>query len=110
MKLSDPFGRMELRHKKGYESMRDSLRQGGVDTPEMAFEVIRQSKQRAQKFLGISLVLLLILIVLLPKALPIAFGLALFMVVFVVNSAINGRRYIERYIDEELNQGENGKA
>lgn len=102
MKLNDPFGRMASRHQVGYESMRDTLRRGGVKTPQAAQELIHQSKQRAVKFSCIGLVVLLLLVCLLPKALPIAFGLVLFFGAWVASTTINGRRYIERFIDEEL--------
>lgn len=102
MKLNDPFGRMERRHQVGYESMRDSLRRGGVLTAQAAEEVLRKSKKRALKFLGAGVVVSLLVIILLPKALPWAVCLALLWLVWVVNSTLNGQRYIRRYIDEDL--------
>ncbi len=102
MKFNDPFGRVERRHQIGYESMRDTMRRSGINTPQAAREIIRQSKTRSLKFLGVTMVLLLSVIWLVPKAMPMAFALALLMVIWVVSSAVNGRNYIQRYIDEEL--------
>jgi hypothetical protein len=102
MKLNDPFGRLESRHQVGYESMRDSMRRGGIDNPQAAREVIRQSKKHAFKMLGAGLLVLLPIILLLPKAMPITISLALFLVAWVINSTLNGKRYIQRYIDEDL--------
>jgi len=102
MNLNDPFGRLERKHQRGYEMMRDVMSKGGVDTPYAAQEIIRQSKTRAVKFLAIGLVLFVLVIWLVPKALMVAFCLLLFLVVWVITSTLNGKRYIERYIDEEL--------
>lgn len=102
MNLNDPFGRLERKHQRGYEMMRDVMRKGAVKTPYAAEEIIRQSKTRAVKFLVIGLVLFLLAILLVPKAFMVAFCLLLFLVVWVVTSTINGKRYIERYINEEL--------
>jgi hypothetical protein len=102
MKLNDPFGRMELRHQTGYESMRDTLRKSGIDTPQAALEAIGQTKKRALKYTGMITVLFLPMMLLLPKALPVTLSLALFLVVWVAISTLNGQRYIQRYIVEDL--------
>ena len=102
MKLNDPFGRMESRHQLGYESMRDAMRKSGIDTPKAAWQVVRQSKKKAIKYICIGIGVLLSVTVLLPKALPVTLSLALFMVVWIISSTINGQRYIQRYIDEDL--------
>lgn len=102
MKLNDPFGRLEMRHQQGYESMRDTMRNSGIDTPEAALEVVRLSKKNALKYIGIGIAVLLLVTLLLPSALPITLSLALFLAAWVVKSTINGRRYIQRYIDEDL--------
>ncbi len=78
MKLNDPFGRMESRHQAGYESMRDTMRRSGIDTPQAAREIIKQSKKRTLKFLGWGMVLLLLVTLLLPKSMPITASLAIF--------------------------------
>ncbi|MCP4343828.1 MAG: hypothetical protein GY799_34375 [Desulfobulbaceae bacterium] len=102
MNLNDPFGRLESRHQIGYESMRDTMRSSGIDTPQAAQEFIKKSKKRGLKFLVMGLALLVPLILLLPKAMPVTISLALFFAVWVVKSNISAQRYIQRYIDEDL--------
>ena len=102
MKLNDPFGRLESRHQRGYENMRDSLKKAGIETPQAAHEVIRHAWRRGWTIIGIVLLLMLLLIGLIPKFLPLALGLALFMIVWVLSSTINGQRYVKRFIEEEL--------
>jgi hypothetical protein len=102
MKLNDPFGRMELRHQTGYESMRNTLRDSHIDTPQAAHEVIRQTKKRAMKYIGVIAAIFLPFLVFLPKALPVTLSIAFFLIAWIAISAINGSRYIQRYIDEDL--------
>ncbi|TKB25462.1 hypothetical protein FCL47_13020 [Desulfopila sp. IMCC35006] len=102
MKFNDPFGRIENRHQLGYESMRDTMRNSGIDTPDEAWEIVRQSKKRALKYLGIGTVVLLLVTWVLPKLMPVTLSLAVFLVVWIASSTINGQRYIQRYIDDEL--------
>lgn len=102
MKFNDPFGRMEKRHQLGYESVRDTMRNSGIDTPDEAWETIRQSKKRALKYMSIGTAVLLLVTWVLPKLMPVTLSLALFLVVWIASSTINGQRYIQRYIADEL--------
>ena len=104
MKLNDPFGRLESRHQIGYESMRDTLRSSGIDTPQAALDVITQSKKRALKFLSVGILLVVPAVWLLPKLMPLTISLALFFVVWVVHSNMSAQRYIPRYINEDLSK------
>lgn len=102
MKLNDPFGRLEARHQRGYETMRTSLMQAGIATPEAAREVVSMAWRKAARILAVALLFLLLVMSLLPKAMPLVLGLGLFLVVWVTSSTINGGRYVKRYIEEEL--------
>jgi Flp pilus assembly protein TadB len=104
MKLSDPFGRLEARHQKGYETMRASLLRAGIETPEAARDVVRQAWRRGLTILAAVLLLLLVLMGLLPKAMPLSLALGLFLLVWVASSTISGQRYVKRYIEEELKE------
>lgn len=104
MKLNDPFGRLESRHQKGYESMRTALREAGIDTPRAAAELMRQAARRGLTLVLVGLLLLLLVAGLLPRLAPLALGLGVFLVVWVATSTVNGRRYIRRYIEEELKE------
>ena len=105
MKFNDPFGRMANRHKLGYESMRDTMRESGVDSPKAALEVVAQSKKRAFNYIMIGTAILLLVTLLAPKSMPLTFSLGVFFSVWIITSMRNGQRYIQRYIDEELTVG-----
>jgi hypothetical protein len=102
MRLNDPFGRMEKRHQAGYQSMRDGLRRGGINSPEAAMDLIRQTQKRALKAAGVSTLLFVLVALLQPGIAPAAFVVLLLVLVWIANSFVNGRRYIKRYIKEEL--------
>jgi ferric-dicitrate binding protein FerR (iron transport regulator) len=101
MKLNDPFGRLESRHQKGYESMKASLQQAGIDTPQAARSVVKQAWRRSAQVVAVGIVVLLLLALAIPKALPLALGLGLFLLVWVVSATLNGQRYIKRYVEEQ---------
>jgi len=105
MKFNDPFGRLESRHKIGYESMRDTMRKSGVDSPNAALEVVAHSKKRAFSYIMIGTAILLMVTLLVPKSFPVTFSFGVFFIVWIVTSTRNGQRYIQRYIDEELKVG-----
>jgi predicted aldo/keto reductase-like oxidoreductase len=107
VKLNDPFGRLESRHQRGYESMRDSLQKAGIETSQDAQQVISQAWRRGFTFIGAVVLVMMLLSLLIPKALPLTLGLSLFVIVWVLSSTINGQRYVKRYIEEELKRSEN---
>lgn len=104
MKLNDPFGRLESRHQKGYESMRTALRQAGVETRQAAEEIVSRARRRGVMIVSAGVVFLLLVAGLIPRVAPLALGLGLFLVVWVASSTLNGQRYIKRYIEEELKE------
>ncbi len=110
MKFNDPFGRMASRHKLGYESMRDTMRKSGVDSPNTALEVVAQSKKRAFNYIMIGTAILLMVSLLAPRSMPVTFSLGVFFTVWIITSMRNGQRYIQRYIDEELTVGTSNES
>ncbi len=102
MKLSDPFGRMARRQQQAYETMRDSLRAAGINTPERAREVILQARQRVIKFVLICLAVLLLVTAFAPNLWLLTTCFAIFLVVWATKAAVSGQGYVQRYIDEEL--------
>jgi hypothetical protein len=109
MNINDPFGRMAKRHQTGYESIRASLQQAGINTPEAAREIMRQTNIRSLKIFAFCLLALLLIALLLPKLLPAALVIAFLILLWITTWVVNGRRYIKRYIDEDLNPGTKSK-
>lgn len=104
MKLNDPFGRQERRHQRGYETMRDTMQRGNINTAEEARQIIEDSKKRALNYIGVGLVIALLVALIVPNGVPLAVCLAVLIVVWIGSSTVNGKRYIERYIKEELSE------
>lgn len=110
MKLNDPFGRMERKHEAEYEAMRTSLRKSGINNPIKARELIRESKERIYKTVGIVLVIFLLFVAAFPKTLPVALCITVLILVMCFKSLVSGKRYIERYIEEELSGNKDGNS
>ena len=106
MNINDPFGRMERRRQADYETMRTSLRNNGIDTPEKARKLVQESRERIYKTAGVAVVVCLLLGVALPKILPVTLCLMVLILVLCFKSLANGKNYIERYIEEELSANE----
>jgi len=102
MRLNDPFGRLERRHQQGYETMRKTLQEADIRTPQAARALAREAGRRAAAVLTLGLLCLLLLAGLAPKTAPLALAFGVFLAVWVISSTLNGRRYIRRYIEEEL--------
>ena len=93
---------MARRHQTGYESMRAILQNADITTPEAAREVMRKTRSRAVKFLGVCLLLLIAAAWLLPDSFIVAGFFGILVIAWVLTWTINGQRYIQRYIDEDL--------
>ena len=102
MNMNDPFGRLARRRQTEYEAMKTSLQKSGIDTPEKARELVRESRERIYKTAGIAVVVCILLVAAFPQLLPVAVCLAVLVLVLCFKSLVNGKGYIERYIEEEL--------
>ncbi len=104
MKLNDPFGRMEKRNQIAYEAIRDSMRRGGIDTPQAAREVISRTRKRAMTFLAVGIGNFSAADPAGAKSDTRSDWPAAPDVIWVITWTIKGKRYIERYIKEDLQE------
>ena len=109
MNLTDPFGRMESRRQKEYESLSSTLREAGVDTKEQAEELIVDARRRRKKSIIIAAVITLILAVVFPEGRLFIIPLGTLFCFWVLKITGNGEIYIRRYIDEELSDNSSGE-
>ena len=102
MNINDPFGRMQSRRQRDYESLCRSLKKAGITNRNDAQKLVLNLHRRKRIGLMITLPLTALLALLLPelRVMVIAFGgLA---VLWLVNATRKGVEFVERYIDEEL--------
>jgi hypothetical protein len=102
MKFNDPFGRMEKRHNAGYQTMREGLLRGGIDSPQAARELITKSRKSGLKIFAVAFLIVLLVSAIFPKIFFTALFFLILFGIWLTISAVNGQRYIERYIREEL--------
>ena len=102
MKLDDPFGRLAARDQRGYDSLRDKLRQAGVNSTGAAEDIMERTRRNVLTFAAMALFGAVLIYLLFPQMAPIAIALAIFLLVNAGSALIRGRRYIKRFIDEEL--------
>lgn len=102
MNLNDPFGRLEARQAKDYQSLRKALKEAGVDSREAAQRLHDRLGRRCRLSIAILLPVTLLLALLFPQAQVVFIALGGLGVLWVVNATRRGRMHLERYIAEEF--------
>ena len=102
MDFNDPFGRLQSKRQKDYESLRDSLKKMGLNNLDDAYALLEQLQRRGIWGLAIIVPGTLLLALVLPglRAFVLTCGaVALF---WLYKTTLNSREYVKRYILEEL--------
>jgi len=102
MNLNDPFGRMEARHERDYQSLRRSLLEAGLTDPEAALAQLNKIRKRGIIGVCITIPLTLIGMLMAPEARLVAVALGALLVLWIVNATRRGQLFLQRYIKEEL--------
>ena len=102
MNLNDPFGRLASKRQKEYESLRDTLKEKGLNNREDAQTLLQKLRQRG--IWGVAIVV--------PSSLALAlifWELRAFFLIcgslgafWVIKTVLNSQEYVKRYIREEL--------
>ncbi|MEH6628639.1 MAG: hypothetical protein V7739_19545 [Motiliproteus sp.] len=102
MNINDPFGRMQSRHERNYESLCRSLRKAGLTDKAEALKLQDNMVKRCKIGLAIIIPFTLVLAALLPELwmFTLLFGAAIST--WLYNLTKRGKKYVERYIKEEL--------
>ncbi len=102
MNINDPFGRMQGKQQRDYESLCQSLRKSGVTTPVAAQQLLQNLGKRMRYGLAIIVPITVALALLFPEARIITLAVGGLLAVWVVNVSRRGQQYLTRYISEEL--------
>ncbi|MFT6915020.1 MAG: hypothetical protein ACJAWL_001319 [Motiliproteus sp.] len=102
MNINDPFGRMQGKQQRDYESLCESLQRSGLDSPEAARLLQGKLGKRMKVGLAIIIPATLMLVLLFPDARIITLAVGGLLSVWIVNASRRGQQYVERYIHEEL--------
>lgn len=102
MNINDPFGRMQGKQQRDYESLCESLRRSGLDNPAAARLLLVKLGKRMTYGLAIIIPTTLALVLLFPDMRIITLAIGGLLSVWIVNASRRGQLYVERYIHEEL--------
>ena len=102
MNINDPFGRMQNKHRRNYESLRLSLKKKGLTNRADAEALLVKLRRRGIWGLAFIVLVTLLLALLLPELrwFILACGVLLFL--SLSKTSRNGQEYVKRYIREEL--------
>ncbi|MEH6471536.1 MAG: hypothetical protein V7752_09800 [Halopseudomonas sp.] len=102
MNINDPFGRMQAKQQRDYESLCRSLRKAGLTNQADAEQLLKNLTKRIKYGLAIIITISLILLLLLPELRIVTAAGGGLAALWLVNATRRGKEYIERYMREEL--------
>jgi len=102
MNLNDPFGRLQSRRQTEYNSLRDSLKEIGLNNLEDAQALLDKLLRRGIWGLAIIVPATLLLALLLSGLRAFVLACGALAVFWLFKTTLNSREYVKRYIQEEL--------
>ena len=102
MNLNDPFGRLQSKRQKEYESLRDSLKETGLDNLADAQALLDKIQRRGRWGLTMIVPTTLLLALILPQLRALVLICGALAVFWLFKTVLNSRKYVKRYIQEEL--------
>jgi len=110
MNINDPFGRMQDKHQRNYESLRLSLEKAGLSSRADGQALLEKLRRRGIWGLAVIVAVTLLLALALPelRLFVLACGALLFF--WLSKTSLNGREYVRRYIREELGEDKESTA
>ena len=107
MNINDPFGRIESRRQKEYESLRLSLQEAGLTSRADAQALLEKLRRRGSWGLAVIVPVALLLALALPGLRAFVLACGVLAVFWLVKTVLKSQEYVKRYIREEL--GEHSK-
>ncbi len=102
MNLNDPFGRLQSKRQKEYESLRDSLKKIGLNNLDDAQALLDKLQRRGIWGLTIIVPVTLLLALVLSELRAFVLLCGALAVFWLFKTTLNSREYVKRYIQEEL--------
>ncbi len=104
MNLNDPFGRMQTRRQKEYESIRLSLKEVGMTNIADAQALLEKLRRRGIWGLSILTPVALLLALALPQLRAFILACGILAAFWLIRATLSSQEYIKRYIREELGE------
>jgi len=102
MNINDPFGRMQSKQQRDYESLCESLQRAGLDNLDDAQRLKASLGKRMKYSLALIIPFTLALALLFPEMRIITLAIGGLLAVWVVNASRRGQQYLERFMSEKL--------
>lgn len=102
MNINDPFGRLQSKRQKEYESLRDSLKKLGLNNLDGAHALLGKLQRRGIWGLAIIVPVTLLLALVLPGLRTFIMICGALAVFWLLKTTQKSREYVKRYIQEEL--------
>ena len=102
MDINDPFGRMQDKHQRNYESLCLSLKKAGLTNRADAQALLVKLRRRAIWGLAFIVTVSLLLALTLPELRLFVLACGVLLVFWLSKTSVNSQEYVKRYIREEL--------
>lgn len=102
MNLNDPFGRVAQKQQGSYDSLRRSLQEAGVDTPDAAEAILKNMLRRSAVITLLVVLVTAAVVLALPSIRATALVLAFIVLFWLLVTTLNGYSLVRRYIRNEL--------
>ena len=102
MDINDPFGRLQSKRQKDYESLRESLKKIGINNLDDAYALLEKLQKRGIWGLAIIIPGTLLLALILPGLRAFVLICGVLAVFWLYKTTLKSREYVQRYILEEL--------
>jgi len=100
--MNDPFGRVQQKQQRSYDSLRRSLIEAGVGTRAAAESVLKNMLQRAVVITLLVMLVTAALVLFLPQMRAAVLILAFIVLFWLLVTTLNGYSFVRRYIKEDL--------
>jgi len=102
MNLNDPFGRVQTKRQKEYESLCLSLKEVGLTNLADAEALLEKLRRRCIWGLAIITPVALLLALALPELRVFFLACGVLVAFWLIKTTTDSQKYVKRYIQEEL--------
>ncbi len=102
MNINDPFGRMQDKHQRNYESLCLTLQKSGLTNRADAQALLEKLRRRGIWGLVFIVPVTLLLALVLPELRLFVLACGVLLAFWLSRTSVNSQEYIKRYIREEL--------
>jgi hypothetical protein len=102
MNINDPFGRIQDKHQRNYESLCSSLQEAGLTNRADAEALLEKLRRRGIWGVAFIVPITLLLALVLPELRFFVLACGVLLVFWLIKTCLNSQEYVRRYIREEL--------